>query len=225
MSQDLFSDEAFNELFKKLLTIEYRRLSVQEILEELKGKTEVFIHPVKHAKSGIEWIYEFRIGNWICRVCTSYRSAPKNGNEKDDYIAWVMLYHQDYPKVKLYSFEIRRSTEENFFKKILQYAVAFKEIALSLGIFCPQCGDELRLMHIPKVMHEMVFTCRNTANRHPQWRLTLYFTETGISDESKIFLEGEFARNSRQKKYEEGKGIYRTPKRVIRAQKKIDLKK
>ncbi len=223
MSQELFSDETFMKFFERLTANGYRKLQIDEIFEELQRKKQVYRSPIKHTKSGIEWIYEFRSGGWICRVDTSYRSAPKNIHEKEDYIAWVMLYHQDFPKVKLFSFEIRRSSEENFFGKVFAYAVAFKEIALSMYICCPQCGDELRLMHIPKVMHEMVFTCRNRTTRHSQWRLTIYFTETGISQESKAFLEREFARNSNRTKKEKSQGIHRTPARVSRSEKKIDL--
>ena len=69
----------------------------------------------------------------------------------------------------------------------------------------------------------MVFTCRNRAHKHPQWRLTIYFTETGISDESKAFLEKEFARNSKRTEKEKSQGIHRKPKRVTRAEQKIDI--
>ncbi len=214
------SKEECLKLFKYYESIGFRRLSNDEIREELKEKETVSTVAVKGKGTGFkrQYVREKENTHIRTRIYTNYSDAIGGVDPLGHALAYV---EDNRPEatVSLVSSDILLT--EHFITRMMEYGEAFADFADNYP-FDPECGNLLILQYIPGVMNEMYFTCKvkKTGHVHRKRRVEIYFLDIPISEKSKKFFKRMFDAYTRriQKK---GNDKNFVPRRVRRAEKNV----
>ncbi len=176
----------FTQLFRDLIGIMFIRGTNTETVESLR---EHNVPADGRPRQGMQVWFQYSYEERRVVVYTTY-SALING-PKDKRQGWVLIFDKD-GDVMLYSFPILKSA--SFFNIMFSYAKAFQDLVKHWPK-CPQCGKDLSLVHVKKILHVKRFECRtpHKEHRHTQRRPEIWiFDLIFLQPENYHFLRSKY---------------------------------
>lgn len=217
------TDWTWNDIFNEFDALKYRRLTPQEIAEEMKLKQDVSMIPQKRGGSGfrIQSVYERGHNGELVRARIFLNVSGTTGRVNEKKWAYARLEHVS-SDTYLSSPDILFTA--GFPKRIKDCAKAFKDV-VDHWPTDPECDHLMGFEMIPGVMHVRNFTCKTKkqGHVHRKRRTALYFLNIPISDQSRRFLKNMFEPSLKriEKAIAEGETI--TPVRKKRADSRVPI--
>lgn len=200
----------FLAFFKYLEALGFRRMTNDEIRQELLLKTTVSSTPYKGTGQGFRRQYVFEMDTIRCEINTNYSDAI-GGAYETGY--GKVTVKDSRIKTKLMSFDVRLCKE--FLRTLYKYARAYVDFIKNWP-YTSNGERRLVLMPIKGVMYEKFFVFNYKKQEG------IYFLDIPMEDKNKKFLEQMLDRRKNLTRWEERKGTYRKPLPVLRKEKQTE---
>ena len=176
------SYENFEKFFRDLEALGFEEKNPDQMMREIKESGSVPF--LKKKFQGREKVYELKRGIKTHFVCTSFVPSINDIN-KEDYV-WPAQKTKGNPTT-FFWFPLLRT--ENFMENALKDVKMLIEVSEKMPK-CPECGEELFLVHYPEVMHLMRYVCGNTKfiHRHQNNAPYAIFDNPNLSEETSMRL-------------------------------------
>jgi|GEM_PF-5422878 len=201
--------KAFFAFFEYLEKLGFRRMTNEEIKEELNEKTTISTIVHNEVGYGIRRQYLFQIDTIRCEVNTNYSDAL-GGAYPEGY--GKVTVKDNRSKSKLMSFDVRLG--EKFLRTLYKYARAYTDFIKNWP-YTTNGERRLFLMPIEGVMYEKFFVFNYKRQEG------IYFLDIPMEDINKKFLQEMLDRRKNLTNWEEKNNINRKPLPVLRKEKQI----